>query len=67
MNIDLIIKTARKDSRRVGGMEIRALCDEVEELRESVEMLQEALASHRQWVCELLARPNGQTLGRDAR
>jgi len=33
LSIDLIMQTARKDSRRVGGMETRMLCDEIDRLR----------------------------------
>jgi len=36
MNIDQIIATARRDARCVGSGEIRALCDEVERLRNIV-------------------------------
>ena len=33
MDIDEIIRRARRDSRRVSGSETRALCDEIERLR----------------------------------
>jgi hypothetical protein len=36
MDIDFIIAAARRDSRRVGGMELRALCLEIERLRSEV-------------------------------
>ncbi len=37
MDLDRIIATARRDARRVGGAEIRAMCDEIERQREIVQ------------------------------
>ena len=43
--IDQIIATARRDSRCVSGSETRALCDEIERLRE-LARIGEELAGH---------------------
>jgi hypothetical protein len=46
MDLDLIIKTCRKDTRRIGGIERLALCDEVERLQQRVT----ELIGHLDWL-----------------
>ena len=40
IDIDQIINVARKDTRRIGGMAIQALCDEIERLQRQSARLQ---------------------------
>lgn len=45
-DIDLIIKTCRRDTRCIGGIERLALCDEVERLRRLVGRQRQYIVNH---------------------